>query len=579
MPANRSWQAVVYGGDKFVAIASDQNSAAYSTNGETWTAATLPTVGDSTFNEWKDITYGRNQFLVVANSQNIAAISPDGISWTGVVLSTSDPRDWVSVAYGNNRYVAIASTGEVLYSFSSAEGTWLTASLPAPNTGSVKWKKIRYAQGVFFALAESQDESSTSFAVTSPDGVVWTVRELSSNQFWKDIAFGNPYVEQRDSSVGKSTPMWVAISNTNVTNNINVGTRALGRVEVTAGVIASVKLWDIGSGYDNKPTLTLVSPTATSAAAFRCRLADGVLANPSWLNRGIGYRTGTTRVTITGNGFADVTPLGRFVTLENFSNVPPSPGAQIFFQGNPIRYTVVTIEPLNNMINGNNGVLIRVSPELRIRDELQHATTVSIREKYSQIRVTGHDFLDIGTGNFEQTNYPELYSGVFFSAPEDEVREENGGRVFYTSTDQSGNFRTGELFAVEQSTGIVTISADFFDLGGLEELNLGGIRVGGSGAVIREFSTDPTMSEDSNNVVPTQRAIAAFLASRLSLGGSEVATFQIQAGQILLGGPDTISNAFGLKIVFPVMANFAGENAGISGAMLAQNMFHRSFNE
>jgi hypothetical protein len=304
-----------------------------------------------------------------------------------------------------------------------------------------------------------------------------------------------------------------------------------------------------------------------------------VLANPSWLNRGIGYRTGTTRVTITGNGFADVTPLGRFVTLENFSNVPPGPGAQIFFQGNPIRYTVVTIEPLNNMINGNNGVLIRVSPELRIRDELQHATTVSIREKYSQIRVTGHDFLDIGTGNFEQTNYPELYSGVFFSAPEDEVREENGGRVFYTSTDQSGNFRTGELFAVEQATGIVTISADFFDLGGLEELNLGGIRVGGSGAVIREFSTDPTLSEDSNNIVPTQRAIAAFLTSRLSLGGSEVATFQIQSGQIFLGGPDRISNTIGLKIVFPGMADFTGQNAGVSGAMLAQNMFYRSFSD
>jgi hypothetical protein len=231
------------------------------------------------------------------------------------------------------------------------------------------------------------------------------------------------------------------------------------------------------------------------------------------------------------------------------------------------------------MMNGNNGARIRVSPELRIRDNLQHGTAVSIRERYSQIRLTGHDFLDIGTGNFENTNYPELYSGLFFSAPEDEVREENGGRVFYTSTDQDGNFRTGELFAVEQATGIVTISADFFDLGGLEELRLGGIRVGGSGAVIREFSTDPTFSEDSNNVVPTQRAIASFLTSRLSLGGSEVATFQIQAGQILLGGPDTISNPLGLKIVFPGIVDFSGSNAGISGAMLAQNMFFKSFND
>jgi len=102
--------------------------------------------------------------------------------------------------------------------------------------------------------------------------------------------------------------------------------------------------------------------------------------------------------------------------------------------------------------------------------------------------------------------------------------------------------------------------------------------VGGSGAVIREFSTDPTFTEDSNNIIPTQRAIRSFLANRLSLGGSEVATFQIQAGQVFLGGPDRVSNALGLKIVIPVMANFTGAGSGISGAMLAQNMFYRSFN-
>jgi hypothetical protein len=342
-----------------------------------------------------------------------------------------------------------------------------------------------------------------------------------------------------------------AINNTNIVNRVRTGARALGRVEVTAGVISEVKLWDTGSGYENDPTLTLVSPTATSDAGFQCRLADSVLTNPSWLNRGVGYRTGTTRVTITGDGFADVIPIGRFVTIEDFSNLP-GPGAQVFFAGNPIRYTVVIIEPLNNMLNGNNGARIRVTPELRIRDNLQHGTAISIRERYSQIRLTGHDFLDIGTGNFENTSYPELYSRSFFSAPEDEVKELNGGRVFYTSTDQSGNFRTGELFAVEQSTGIVTLSADFFDLSGLTELRIGGIRVGGSGAIIREFSTDPTFSEDSNNIVPTQRAIAAFLQSRLTLGGSEVATFQIDAGQFRLGGIDNISNTAGLKLVVPV---------------------------
>ena len=66
----------------------------------------------------------------------------------------------------------------------------------------------------------------------------------------------------------------------------------------------------------------------------------------------------------------------------------------------------------------------------------------------------------------------------------------------------------------------------YFDLDGLSELALGGVRLGGSGAVVREFSTDQTFFEDSNNVIPTQRAIAAFLANRLSEGGSELETNQ-----------------------------------------------------
>jgi hypothetical protein len=572
MPQNRVWTAVTYGNDRFVAVASDQNTAAYSTNGTTWTESTLPTVGDSSVNEWIGITYGKGKFVTIANSQNVVAHSSDGITWTGLVIDEDNPRDWIGIAYGNNRYVSLSSSGNVYYSFDLT--TWTSITLPEVENLTPVWKKIKYAQGIFFALATSDSENNgINIAATSTDGIIWTIRELASTAIWKDVAFGNPFIDQLDSSVGKNTPMWVAISNTNVTNKISTGKKALGRVEVTAGVISSVKIWDPGSGYSGAPTLTLVSPTATSNAVFRCRLADGVLTNPTWNNRGIGYRTGTTRVTITGNGIADIIPIGKFLTITNLSKLP-GPGAQMFFAGNPTRYTIVTIQPLN----GNTGAFIRVTPELKIRDDLEHLTALTIRERYSQIRITGHDFLDIGTGNFLQTNYPKLYSRLFFSAPEDEVREENGGRVFYTSTDQGGNFRTGELFAVEQATGIVTISADFFDLSGLEELRIGGIRVGGSGAVIREFSTDPTFTEDSNNVIPTQRAIRAYLQNRLTLGGSEIATFQVQAGQILLGGPDSISNPLGLKIIVPVLADFTGELSGISGAMLAQKMFYRSFN-
>jgi hypothetical protein len=590
MPASRQWNSVVYGGGIFVAVAGNLDSGAISTNGTTWTSTTLPDIGDSTVNEWVDITYGRRLFVALSNSGNFVATGvynsgTDTITWTGRimdVIADSSNRSWQSIAYGNNRFVAISNTGEVAYSF---DGTaWLPATLPTQDgSSSHNWKKIRYAQGVFFAVGDTgerlvgADETlgPTTFAATSFDGIVWTVRELASEESWISVGFGNPYITARDSTVGKRTPTWVAVpSSSNKFNKIQTGARALGRVAVTAGVISEIKLWDTGSGYTSGPTVTLVDPSNTSDVVVESRTADGVLTNPTWINRGLGYRTNSTRITITGNGFADVTPSGKFIVINDLTQYP-GPGAQLTIQGIETRFTLVTVTPIGQTDRGL-AARIRISPEIKVRDNLQHLTPVTIRTKFSQVRVTGHDFLDIGTGNFVETNYPELYSGFYTPAPENEVVEEDGGRVFYTTTDQNGNFRTGELFAVEQATGTVTISADFFDFSGLTELRLGGIRVGGTGAVVREFSTDPLFTEDSNNIVPTQRAIRAFLAGRLSIGGSEIAVGSFVAGTVSVG-PDKIGNVANIKNIIPVRADFIGPNAGVSGSMLAQTMFYKSF--
>jgi hypothetical protein len=145
--------------------------------------------------------------------------------------------------------------------------------------------------------------------------------------------------------------------------------------------------------------------------------------------------------------------------------------------------------------------------------------------------------------------------------------------VFYTSTDQDGNFRAGELFSVQQATGIVTISAEFFDLDGLSELALGGVRLGGSGAVVREFSTDPNFTEDSNNVVPTQRAIATFLQNRLSQGGSALETGTLIAGVTRIGNKGTedqyIDTTTGIELLLP-RRMVIDKGAEISGTIVKQ---------
>jgi len=591
MPASRAWNSVVYGGGIFVAVAGNLDAGAISTNGTTWTSTELPDIGDSSFNEWMDIAYGARKFVAVSNSGNFVAVGTynsgnNTISWTPQimdVIADSTERSWQSIAYGNNRFVAIANTGEVAYSFNAV--LWYPATLPTQDGSTAhNWKKIRYAQGVFFAVGDTggrdigADETTgpTTFAATSFDGIVWTERELASEESWSAIGFGNPYIASRDSSVGKKTPMWIAVSDTSDKfNKIQTGARALGRVTIVAGQISQIRLWDTGSGYTSGPVVTLVDPNNTSDALVESRTGDGVLTNPTWINRGLGYRTLSTRITVTGNGYADVTPAGKFIVINDLGSYP-GPGAQLTIQGLDAIYTLVTVTPIGQTDRGL-AARIRISPEIKNRDNLQHLTPITIRTRYSQCRITGHDFLDIGTGNFVETNYPDLYNtGNYTPAPENEIVEEDGGRVFYTSTDQSGNFRTGELFGVEQATGTVTISADFFDFSGLTELRLGGIRVGGTGAVIREFSTDPLFTEDSNNIVPTQRAIRAYLASRLSVGGAEIAVGSFIAGTVLVG-PDRMANVAGLRVIVPVRADFDGEFSGVSGSMMAQTMFYKSF--
>ena len=136
-----------------------------------------------------------------------------------------------------------------------------------------------------------------------------------------------------------------------------------------------------------------------------------------------------------------------------------------------------------------------------------------IRYLYSQVRLTGHDFLDIGTGTKTQTNYPGL--PIQQPAPGNEVTENFPGRVYYVSTDQDGNFSVGKYFRVNQSTGSTTLNASSFDLSGLTSLQLGSIG-GQIGESITEFSSDGTLSSESNQKVPTEAAVKTYVDTELT---------------------------------------------------------------
>ena len=181
-------------------------------------------------------------------------------------------------------------------------------------------------------------------------------------------------------------------------------------------------------------------------------------------------------------------------------------GSNVVFAGDTNKYYRVSLVSETN--TGNQQALIRLTESVTTLRAIANNTVGNITTNFSNVRLTGHDFLDIGTGGFADTNYPGLFNQS--ASQEDEVEEIDGGRVYFSSTDQNGDFRVGDLFRIQQATGIATLNADAFDLSGLSELQLGSIGAE-LGATINEFSTDETLGNDSNQAVPTERAVKGYL--------------------------------------------------------------------
>lgn len=339
---------------------------------------------------------------------------------------------------------------------------------------------------------------------------------------------------------------------------------AKARARVEAGKIVQVRIWDPGSGYASAPTMTIVDPNNTVEAPFTVRIGNGVLKQPSWSNRGTGFVT--AQATVSGDGYADMYQPGQYVQVKNLSDVPQA-GSNVTFSGlSGQYYKLVSVTGLLGSPGSYSGRL-QISPDLSITDAPEHLEGVELRIRYSQVRLTGHDFLDIGTGNFANTNYPG--TPLINPDPTKETNDFGGGRVFYTSTDQDGNFRVGTLFSIEQSTGIATLNADAFNISGLQELQLGAVSLGGTSAVITEFSTDGTFTADSDNIVPTQKAIKTYIASQIGGGAGELNVNSITAGLVQIS-TNEITTTSGVQINTLRKVNF---QAGIDGHPLAMNYF------
>jgi len=510
------------------------------------------------------IAYGNGKWIVVTRAGEVAYSTDGGSNWTETA-SISGTASWGHIVYGNGRFVVVGEDSSAATSAYSFDGiTWYRDDtnlglLPNSNLGFNSGRVI-YHNGEFIAWPQAGSGSKT--VARSKDGWAWTWFDDGSSAY--TISAGDGLT----TSAGGD--FWVVATGSSSIIKYTTGAKAVARVTVSSSRIQDFIIYDPGSNYTSVPGVLIVDPENTVDALDLPRINDGVLTQPAFANKGSGYVTAQTE--ITGNGLADIYQVGKTVILKNV-DIVPGPGANVVFDSiDGVIYRLTKIVSQSGSAPNFN-ITCEVSPPITNQNSPEHNENVIVRELYSQVRLTGHDFLDIGVGNINSTRYPELYTEGYnpaqVPAPEQEVTQYGGGRVFYTSTDQDGNFRVGELFAVEQNTGIVSINADFFELSGLEELSLGAIQVGGSAVVIREFSKEDTFIANSNNIVPTEAAILRYLESRISGGGADAVTNTLIAGQIRVTS-NNISNDAGLQINIPVKVDIKG---GIGGDYLAQQFF------
>ena len=562
-----------YGNNRFVMVLSD-GSTRWSEDAVNWTVG--GSVGTTTIT---DMTYSQGLFAIIENSTDNIYFSQDSVYWENKTLASSS--DWATIGanHDENRFVIASGLNANSFNVNLVDYGATAKIRPVIAAGRIGSFEI-YDPGSGYVL-------EPDLAITDPNNTVNVRYNVNVNRgVLTQPDFHNRGINYRNSTTS------VTISGDGFADRYQLGNRLIvENVSRLPGPGDNLNIDGIEERLykiivvDELDNIEWTYNVNAVAAEDLLSVWNGAYGPGKWQ-----YDFYTEIV----DGFArgDIDNSGAILPQDSLllqtyiaSGTTGDTTQDTWIESKIIQPVLGDRDKFREWIEGvpssNNRFNLRISPTLDREESPAHGTSCTIRQKYSQVRLTNHDFLDIGTGNFEQTQYPDLYvEGVdigYEPQPQNEAVQQGGGRVFYTSTDQDGNFRVGDLFKVEQSTGIVTISADFFDLQGLDELKLGGVAVGGSEVVIREFSTDVTFTADSNNIVPTQKAVKQYLTRSISGGGANASTNVAVAGVTKIGGPNILTSTLDnpvVNITAKVNNKYLG---GIDGTLLAMNFFANGF--
>ena len=540
--------------NRYVVISDDDRDVAYTEDaGQNWTltSSALSAVG------FDSITYGAGLFVAVRSGTTSISYSTNGVVWTDV---TAPGTITGPVVFGNGRFVVAGGTVGVMYSLDGI--TWANPAYPGGanvSTLAGTERNLAYGHGMFVLTSDDTDG-----VLYSEDAIVWTLQSLGSavTGGFNAVAFGNPEKMGVFSILPNATGTGAKYA--------KIGATTKARAGLANEQIFEFRIYEPGSGYTSAPTITVTDPNNIEDVTPVVRLGTGALGQPTFVNRGSGFTTATASIdALNSNGNADFLQSGSYIAVRRLTSRPVN-GSNVQFAGLPGQFfKLVSTVSFIGSNDGSYTTFLQVSPAITTANIPTDGDAVTMRIRFSQVRLTGHDFLDIGTGNFKDTNYP----GVPVNVPDQskETQDANGGRVFYTATDQDGNFRVGDLFSVEQATGVATLNAEAFNIAGLQELSLGEVTLGGNSASITEFSTDPFFTANSDTIVPTQRAIKAYIESQIGGGGATLVVNSVTAGDIFIGGTQ-ITTVSGSPITIKANIVFSGT---VLGYPLAWNYYQR----
>jgi len=114
--------------------------------------------------------------------------------------------------------------------------------------------------------------------------------------------------------------------------------------------------------------------------------------------------------------------------------------------------TWYTLNSVSTLVSGK----VTITLTTNIPTNLVNGTTTAKFYQNSRITASGHTFEYCGSGTDPATALPQLGGQP---VPANEIIMSGGGQVFFTSTDQKGNFKIGPDLTIEQSSGTISGTA------------------------------------------------------------------------------------------------------------------------